>query len=227
MAHPDLSIIRQALKTFRPGPEHVLELRALKVGAHKYTLNGFFDDAHLAEMARAALELSSTAEGVYFTLNAVRSDLLARAANRIAERPVAGTQDSDIARRRWLPLDFDPKRPTSISATAMQKEVAHERCRECVAHLADRGWPAPIIADSGNGYHALYRIDLPNDEASRKLVERTLKALSALFSDDLVVLDASLFNAARIIKLYGTVSRKGDDLPVRPHRLSALIEVPA
>ena len=33
-----------------------------------------------------------------------------------------------------------------------------------------------------------------------------------------------MFNAARIVKAYGTVARKGDDIPERPHRLSRILE---
>src|SRR5262249_8541637 len=37
----------------------------------------------------------------------------------------------------------------------------------------------------------------------------------------------SVFNAARIWKVYGTMACKGDNLPERPHRLSRLLAVPA
>jgi len=35
-----------------------------------------------------------------------------------------------------------------------------------------------------------------------------------------------VFNPARIWKLYGTVSRKGDSIPERPHRLARILEAP-
>ena len=38
--------------------------------------------------------------------------------------------------------------------------------------------------------------------------------------------DTANFNAARIWKLYGTVSRKGDNTPERPHRRSRIISAP-
>ena len=50
-----------------------------------------------------------------------------------------------------------------------------------------------------------------------------LATLDALFSDDRVTVDTANFNAARIWKLYGTVSRKGDDTPDRPHRRSRIL----
>lgn len=38
--------------------------------------------------------------------------------------------------------------------------------------------------------------------------------------------DQTVFNPARLWKLYGTTARKGDDLPERPHRLARLLHVP-
>jgi hypothetical protein len=83
-----------------------------------------------------------------------------------------------------------------------------------------------VKADSGNGAHLLYRIELPNDEAATALVKSCLSVLDALFSDPVVSVDAANFNAARIWKLYGTTSKKGDNTTERPHRKSALLSVP-
>ena len=84
------------------------------------------------------------------------------------------------------------------------------------------------------GITFLFPIDLevdrnanPSGEPGKVLVERVLKSLSVLFSDDVVKLDTSLFNASRIIKLYGTWARKGANMPERPHRRSHLIEIPS
>ena len=79
------------------------------------------------------------------------------------------------------------------------------------------------MADSGNGAHLLYRIDLPNDDESTDLVKGCLGVLDALFSDGSVSVDAANFNAARIWKLYGTTSKKGDNTPSRPHRHANIV----
>ena len=131
-----------------------------------------------------------------------------------------------------MPLDFDAVRVDGVSSTHAEKAAAKQRAIDCRAYLTDRGWPAPIFADSGNGYHLLFPIDLVVDRAKstgergKTLVERVLKSLSVLFSDDVVKLDTVLFNASRIIRLYGTWTRKGADMPERPHRRSHLIEIP-
>ena len=94
--------------------------------------------------------------------------------------------------------------------------------------IEEHGWSpnAFIRADSGNGGHLSVKIDLPNDNDSTDLVKRCLLALDYKFSNEVVKVDTSTFNAARIWKLYGTVARKGSDVPNRPHRMARLLEVP-
>ncbi len=92
--------------------------------------------------------------------------------------------------------------------------------------MRSRGWPDPVAGDSGNGCHLLYRVDLPNDRESADLVQNVLKTLAFLFDDEIVKLDTGVYNAARIWKLYGTVARKGDPIPDRPHRRSEILYVP-
>jgi hypothetical protein len=136
------------------------------------------------------------------------------------------TSDSDVVRRRWLPIDFDPVRPSGISSTDVEHDAALECAKSCRDFLSGCGWPEPIFADSGNGAHLLYRIVLPNDEASTELVKNCLGALALLFSDVTVNVDLQNYNAARIWKLYGTVARKGDVTPDHPHRLSSVLDSP-
>ena len=204
-------------------PDSIVELRA--PGTQGHTLSGYFDDHSL--LAKAAAGLSGKAPGVYVTLNPVRTDLLARAVNRVIRFAKNTTSDSDILSRRWFALDFDPVRPSGISATDAEHEAALDRMQQCKDWLRTQGWPDPVLADSGNGGHLLYRIDLPNDAASTDLVKRCLQALGLLFSDDQVIVDLSTYNASRIWKVYGTLAAKGDNTPDRPHRLAKLLEVPS
>lgn len=53
-----------------------------------------------------------------------------------------------------------------------------------------------------------------------------LEALAARFDDALVKVDRTVYNASRILKVYGTVARKGANTIERPHRLARIIEVP-
>ncbi|MBA2442523.1 MAG: DUF3987 domain-containing protein, partial [Rubrobacter sp.] len=204
---------------FEPGA--VVELRAFSGGK---TVSGYFDD-HEA-LAEQAHKLDEQGYAVYVTLNEVDPALLARAANKISRYPKATTSDTNILRRRWLPVDFDPVRPADISSTDEEKEAALLRAREVRDYLARQGWPEPLVGDSGNGTHLLYRIDLPNDRESLELVKGVLEAFSFKFSDEMVSVDTTTANAARIWKLYGATARKGDDTQQRPHRASKLLKVP-
>ena len=212
--------IRDALSVLF-NPKDVVELRALK---GRKTVAGYFDD-HDA-LALAAERLDEERYQVYVTLNEVDPDLLARAANRIREYPKSTTADNNIVRIRWLPVDFDPVRPSGVSSTEEEKEAAKARAREVRRHLRDKGWPDPVIGDSGNGYHLLYSIDLPKTQKSRDLVKDVLEALAFRFDDERVKVDTGVHNPARIWKLYGTVARKGDSVGDRPHRRSKIVKTP-
>ncbi len=226
--------IRGYLETFSLR-ESVAEIRGLECsGPHfrrPHTEAGLFDAGHLEEAAKSGFMLSRrlNARGVYFTLNPVRPDLIARRANRIDvvnNREQVTTSDSDIVARRWMLIDVDPERPSGVSSTDAEKAESKRIIDSIEAYLSEREWPVPVKADSGNGYHLLYRIDLPNDEASTALVRNCLRALSEKFSDDQARVDETVYNAARICKLYGTISRKGDHTPERPHRFSKIIGGP-
>lgn len=206
-------------------PGQVVELLAFDVGKKGHTVGGFFDAEHLPDMAAAALSLSGRARGVYFTLNPLRPDLLDRSPNQVRQLGKGGgAEDADVRRRRWLFVDVDPVRPGGCSATDAEKAEAVERAEEVRRYLTERGWPEPIQADSGNGLHLLYRVDLPADDGG--LVKRVLRALAARFDDADVMVDTKVFNPARIDKLYGTRACKGTETPDRPHRGSAVLHVP-
>jgi hypothetical protein len=217
------SVILEGLKLLcEPGETY--ELRCPKT-TNDGTVSGYFDD--LEKLAYHAEYWSGVAPSVYLTLNPVKRDLFARAANRIQRRAKATTADHEVAKRRRLLLDFDPVRPAGVSSTDEEHAAALDRAQECKDWLASKGFPHPILADSGNGSHLVNGLDLPNDEPSRLLVENFLKAVAARFSDNKVNVDVSVFNAARISKVYGTMACKGDSVPERPHRLSRILEAPS
>jgi KaiC/GvpD/RAD55 family RecA-like ATPase len=211
-------------------PDQIVELRALGVkqwNGWESTASGYFNSPE--SLVRAAIETEEQdAKAVYITLNAVDPRLLSRRNNRVKaiRNKDPTTSDGDIIRRRWLLVDLDPIRPSGISSTEPEHVKAEARAGSIKAYLRDEGWPEPVKADSGNGTHLLYRIDLPNDQESAALIERILAALAARFNDEAVAVDQTVFNAARIVKLPGTMARKGDSTPERPHRRSHLLEVP-
>ena len=224
MAPPqaDLDQIRQSLDVlFELGD--VVELRAFK--NRRCTISGYYDD--FDRLARDAAKVNRSCGGVYVTLNQIDNNLLARRANRYVEYADTTTSDPQVLRRRWLPIDLDPQRPAGISASDAEHQAALALATTVRNFLVEElDFPEPLQADSGNGAHLLFHIDLPNDEEAADLVQQCLATLDARFSNDQVSVDVGNYNASRIWKLYGTVARKGDHTDERPHRVARLLSVP-
>jgi hypothetical protein len=182
-------------------------------------VSGYFDN-HGACIAQ--LKRLTNFSGIYITLNPVIRALLARRANRLDYAlSSALTGDQHIVKRRWLLIDIDPVRPSGVSSTDQEKEAAWKRAETVMDYLAKRDWPAPVIADSGNGFHLLLRTDLPVKDNG--LIQRLLSILADQFDDDAVKIDRDVFNPSRITRLYGTLTAKGDSITERRHRLGKII----
>ena len=210
---------------------HLTEIRLLGSNTKK-TYSGYFKD-----FDNAVKQLSETinrAPGAqcYFLFNAPLDECYARKQHEkfyvVGEGET--TKDNQMARRNWLLIDADPLRGTGkvkdISSTAGEKEASLKVINDVRSYLAGKGFPEPVFADSGNGYHLLYRIDMPNDQESGNIVENFIYALDFKFSTETVDIDKTVFNAARLCKLYGTLAKKGANTTDRPHRLSRLLNVP-
>jgi hypothetical protein len=210
---------------FKPG--RVVELRAF--GARglttkkKFTLSGYYDN--FDRLAEDAIRATRTAGvyGVFWTLQTIKSGLLARSANRYIEGPAATTSDADVAWYSWLPIDCDPVRPSGVSATDAEKEKALEVMERVGSFFREQG-VTPVCADSGNGYHLLVAMQLGVKDAP--LVASVLAALDERFSTEDAKIDRVNFNPARIFKVYGTVARKGEASEERPHRAARLLSMP-
>ena len=221
----EITGVRAALSLLFP-TDCVVELRALGDGG---VHSGYFNDFDALAIRAEAIDTFKDVHGVYVTLNEVNPELLSRRANRVKQRLTrtdATTADADIIRRRWLPIDLDPVRPSGVSSNDEEHTAALERAGEIAAWLTGKGFPEPVVADSGNGAHLLYCINLPNDDEAAQLVKGCLTVLDAFFSDETVHCDTANFNAARIWKLYGTTACKGDSTDARPHRKARIVTAP-
>lgn len=214
--------ITRALQLLKTENE-IFELRILKT-ANQGTVSGYFNDYQA--LAKQAASFDGKTPGVYVTLNPVKEELLKKNLNRTMSWTKKTTTDQDIAKRSFFPIDLDPIRKAGVSATNKELEAAKSLALEVKAGLTKKGWPSPIVACSGNGFHLLYPIDLPNDDKSQELVKNSLESLDFQYSNDLVNVDTVVYNAARIWKLYGTKACKGENTDERPHRYSCIIEAP-
>ncbi|WLD10874.1 hypothetical protein [Planctellipticum variicoloris] len=220
-------------------PGQVFEVRALNCKnasgkGRPHARRGYFDSDHLSEAAAEAAKLTELtsrggwgADGVYLTLNPLNPDLLARCSNRVDfSNDGDASGDCHVLNRRWLFLDVDPKKPISgVSASDEEHKASEVVAKAALSSFRDEyGFSPPaIIADSGNGWHLIWRVDMPNDEASCKLLKSFLRSANKAFGNSQAEIDAKTFNASRICKLYGTFSRKGDHTEARPHRQSRIV----
>ena len=204
-------------------PGEVREVRIPRHNDHGHTASGYFDSVE--PLIEAVAPWDGRAN-VYVSLNPVQPSLLSRAKNRIDPRASKTTADKHITRRRWLFVDIDAVRPSKTSSTELELGAAKDTLRRLTDFLAELGWPEPVTAMSGNGCYALYAIDLPNDAVATQTVKGVLNYLTHQFDSNKVHVDTTVYNAARIIGLVGTMKVKGTSTADRPHRRSQLLSVP-
>lgn len=194
------------------------------LGARKGQIDsGYFDDP--AQAANALVGAQGYYKGIYFTPNPTLPDTLARSYNRITPWAQWTTDDKEISRRRWLLIDIDARRVRGISSSEPEHTAALNAARTISSMLGTLyGFPEPMINDSGNGAHLMYRIDEENVDAIRDEIHKFLRILKAQYDDTSVEIDTTVYNAARIWRVPGTWARKGDSTTDRPHRKAAILK---
>ena len=217
--------LRKTIHLLKPDRE-LFEIRFIG-NSGKLNFSGYFTDTDI--LIERMKNLSTTEQGnFYITLNKINSACYSRQQKDIfVKNCKITTSDNDIDEYEWLLLDFDPKRPSGISASQEQLEYAHQSALKVYAFLKEYDFPEPIVSLSGNGYHLLYRAELAKTPDNIKLIENTLKSLDMLFSNEYVDVDTTVYNPARICKLYGTVAAKGVSTQERPHRLAYILKEPS
>jgi len=200
-------------------------------GWAKGTASGYFDDHQaFCKAVQAADKIKHN--GIYFTHQVIDPRLIARSFNRLKPASVT-TSDNNVIAYRWLPVDLDPVRPAGISSSDKELTAAME-LREIVAEwiVSEMNFPRPIKAMSGNGGHLLFRLpDMTANDETTSFIKNTLNGLAEKFDNDVVTIDTSVFNPARIWKLYGTTARKGHPVPAsryreaRPYRMAYIDDI--
>lgn len=200
-------------------PDAIIEIRSIDP---KPIVSGYFR----ADSPRIAAELAKYPNRTFYqSLNPVKSACYARAQHeRLVERPKETTSDNDIIGFQWILIDADPVRPSGVSASAEEKKAAHAVAGKTMKRLMATGFSEPIVADSGNGYHLLFKVHISTDD--RQVVADFLSVLDMWFSTDEAKIDTAVYNPSRITKLYGTIAAKGAHTPERPHRQSCIIRYP-
>lgn len=135
------------------------------------------------------------------------------------------TDDDQTLRWETIFFDIDAKcmvdgvKTSGVSATAEEHHKTRETAQDIIKFMKKMGCPEPLYMTSGNGCYLVYRVDLPHGASA---VEYLLKAVATRWNN----VDTGVFNDSRIFKIAGTVARKGDNTPERPHRLAKIISAP-
>lgn len=213
--------IRQWYDTFKSG-EELVEVRIVD-NAYKRTYSGYFTDVNTLLNEIRKYDNCN----IYFTLNAINPACYDREQHdRIVTKPKSTTSDNDIVGRDWILIDIDTKKPSDTNSTDEEKEMAKEVVNNVFKFLRDEGFEKPVVCDSGNGFHLLYKIAMKNSNENTTICKEFLQVLDMLFSNPNVEIDCTTHNASRVCKLYGTFCRKGSNTKKRPQRESKILRIP-
>ena len=161
---------------------------------------------------------------VYQVINGLSAAYVAGKALNVLVPHVKNTaKDADIQTIHYIMTDFDPKRPAKTSSTDAEKQAAYQRMVLYLADMKRAGLIPDTITDSGNGYNAYYRVNLPNTPENVKLVQDFVRICHIEYSDDVVEFDPTVTNPSRLAKLPGTWAVKGQSTSERPHRQSCIL----
>jgi hypothetical protein len=204
----DLTLeIRKGLKAiYKPGD--IVEVRAFGADGSKHV--GRFPLGW--DLAHAIEAEDNAGRDVYYCLNPTGLAPMPMTDGAIA------TKNEDVPRRKHFLLDFDPVRKHKIATD--EQHAAAELASRHARKFLER--PDIIHASSGNGVHLLVPIDCPNDEPSKAQIKKVQMIVSKKFSNPDVTVD--IFpDAARLVRAYGTLNKKGIQNETLKWRRSGLL----
>ena len=187
------------------------------------TVFGYYDNLNYEKLVAdiAPYENDPETNGIYTTIQRCDPSLLARSANRLKQAgDNSATKDDNITHFVVFPIDIDSGHATGISATNAELEAS----KIIAGQIADalQSLDIPVVkAKSGNGWHiSIYLAEpLAVTTETTKRFKRCGDIIVSKYGGD-----ATVYNPARIWKLYGTTAKKGDSTPDRPHRQAKILE---
>ena len=221
---PDPEAIRATYRWLAHAEHGVSEVRVIRPGRGGIVGIGFFDDedAFVSECVR-----TNAAGNVYVGIQPRPRRLLDQAPNTV--RPLkSGAGRKDIEVVTATVIDLDPVRPKDTASTEEELAAAIEAAGEAVDWCESEGLVRPVRMMSGNGAQLWFAVPpIELDDDNRETVQANLKAfeagLRARVETDQIKVD-SIHDLARIIKVIGTVSSKGEPTADRPHRVSQALD---
>ncbi|MBQ8070101.1 MAG: AAA family ATPase [Bacteroidales bacterium] len=196
------------IKTKEPG----------KDGKPGRVYSGFFATGEDAVNALERFTSPFGVEAAWVQMNPLKEGYLRDASYHDFASGGHTVRSEDIKRIRYILVDVDRLVKNHDSATDFEKDTLYK-----VAVKLWTGKPMPyIFADSGNGYHVIYKADIAPEDSEK--VNRLLRALRSHFHQ-VADIDTNVSDPSRCCKLYGTKAAKGEDTPTRPHRYSCILQV--
>jgi hypothetical protein len=172
-------------------------------------------------LLRAARQHDGADIALYTSLHRVNDEV--NADNTMCRAVSGGCfGDGEFVAYSTLFFDCDPVRQEG-NASDGELDAAERRGLAIADWLCGIGWPEPVLALSGNGHHAHFRINLSATFENRALLRRIYDAMARRFSDDEVCFDSAVSNPARLCRLYGFANRKGPHTPERPQRVAGVL----
>ena len=213
------SDVARATEIFMP----LGSVKELRILTDEGMMSGFFDERRTLVQTAKMFSEDSAVKAVYWGLNDIDPKTIKYVTNDVGKRQFA-TRTANIASRKWILIDVDPIRLKGQNSTDAEKAEALRVTTAVQEFLRTLKWPEPLIVDSANGYHSIYPVTLPVGDSTT--IKEALRILSWKFSSQGAQVDTAVHDACRIVKVPGTVGRKGPDSAERPWRSSKLLSVP-
>lgn len=210
---------KEALKMFL----EVLDGVPMVVMTFKEPKIGVFYDAEALEKALNNKKIKQA----YAVLNLVKPEVLKRLPrNEFGKmQKGCGVSKNDITAYRYLFIDIDVcglERTDGKKRNATEAEHEHAKsvCMQVKDYLQSLNFPKPVIIDSGNGFHALWRVNL--DVEHEKLIMEAIQSIGNKVNTGEAKVDCVVGDRARKIKLPGSANNLDEDNT----RYSAIVELP-
>ena len=162
----------------------LIEIRAIHATNPKNNIWSGYFKSH--EDVWNAIQQFDEDYNIYFVLNSINDVCYSMIQKDKMVRGAETTKDHDIISRRYVLIDLDCERGgKKVSSNEEEYQKARMKAHEVRNYLISEGFSDPVVCCSGSGFHLLYKIaDWANNEENKILIERFLKALSLLFSDE-------------------------------------------
>ena len=142
---------------------------------------------------------------IFITINRLPAGMVESPLNGNVWDAGGGVKNEYVTAIQWLHVDVDAIREDSSQpASDAEIEEATERTKRVIQFLYTYGFPKPVVAFSGNGWHLLYRTSMENTPESAWLIRGFTKILHDHYKTD-----SQSHGAGQVLRLYGAVNPKG------------------